>query len=553
MIKDRRFREERIWMFAVLLIIAYIMYVINSHIPMLQDDYRLGFVLTTLPDGSAWYTQNLIDSWSELASSWWNQRYHFTCGRLSDGICSLIMMLGGKTVFNVISAGAIIAYLWLLSCYCFKSIGVAQLLICFLLSIVFLPNIDGTVFWMAGWCNYFLPSILLLSLYLCIRKIEEGQIRLGMVLFASLLSVLCGAFHEGLGVPLFAALFANGVVKILKKEKNGWPYWVVVVCVGIGSLVPASAPAMWNRASSGNSLLTAVGGLEPLLRQASIPLITFAWLVWKGKIRSTVLGWSACSFFALSLAVGAKGSWGGGYYYMSFSVMLLLVVNYAETVMKLHKMVLVWGLLVFSVLALVMQYAHAVKIEKAARSAFTDDQSEDVRVVDCSAFGRDVPWILGGIYPKSVTDYKYLFVGACHGVPPFVVLYRTREQDPNVYQLFSEESKDVEVRKYKDTYVLKLPARWDLPGNIVVSQPVRAKSSELILSEYRFGILPHIKGCLVNRKLGRFERDWYNGCYYVFLPIEVQSPAVVSFTLEYSECGDYGKRKTVSRPVEIAL
>lgn len=553
MFEMRKFCCKSFWLYVILASMSCCMYVINCHAPMLQDDYRLGFILTTLPDGSAWYTQNPIDSWSELATSWWNQRYHFTCGRLSDGVCSLIMMLGGKALFNVISSASIILYLCLLSSYCFKHLGATQLFICFLLSIVFLPNIDGTVFWMAGWCNYFLPSILLLALYSCIRKIESRECCLGDVFLGMLLAIFCGAFHEGLGLPLFAALFANGAVKILKKHQACWSYWAVSLCVGIGALVPVTAPAMWNRAASGSVLLTVVGGFELLLKHASIPLIVFVWMVWKGKVRSTVLGWSVCAFVILSLAVGAKGGWGGGYYYMCFSVMLLLIENYSGLLMKLGRKLTVWVLLSLSALALVMQYVHVMRIEKAVQSAFVDGQSEDVRVVDCSLFGCDVPWMLGGVYPKSVTDYKYLFTAACHGVPPFVVLYRTREPDSNVYALFPDESDDVVVRKYQDSYVMKLPARWDLPGNVEVSQAINSKSQDLILSEYQFGILPQMKSMCVGRKLGRFERDWHNGCYYVFLPKEVQSPSVVTFTMEYSECGAYGKRTTVNRPVKIEL
>ncbi len=509
---------------------------------MIQDDYRLNFVMTTHEDGSLWYTQERIDSWKDLLSSWWTQRSHFTCGRLSDGIVSLVMMYGGKHLFNLLNVVAFILYLFLISKYIFAHAGVREIVICLVASIAFLPNIEGTVLWTSGCCNYFWPTIALLIFLIFVRRMESSDRTSSYITIISCTSgFLCGMLHEGLGAPLSCGLLIHSVIKWRKTKTIPRAMIVTIICVGLGTLFPITAPAMWSRATgTENYILSVIGGLESLLRKAGIPILTLFWLLFKKRtLFKSLLGCLTLAFAILAFTMAHHGSWGGGYYYLSLTIMILFLGEYGQRIIE-NRIILTLATVALCGLT-AHEYTYLHKISESHNQAINSEKPNSVCEVDCTAFGQDIPWLLAGAFPKSQADYRYNFVGKYYGQNPFYAHFRTKKRNENMYKLFeTKNSNEFHIARLNNEIVLRFPKGIFFEGAIEVEN--KNGKSKQILIDHNLSILSKIKNFLTNRSVVRYYHEYSDGFHFVCMPTLSSDANSISF--ELSEKNEKGNSHT---------
>ncbi len=514
---DRTSNSSKVTCAFFLVVIAVAVYFLNATVPMIHDDYHLSF---------KWHDVERIGNWVDVVDSWVARRSGLNA-RLSDVTVSIVMMLGGKSLFNVLNSIVFIVFLSLTCAYAFEKIGLNQILLC-LLTLIFLPHVDATVFWISGACNYLWPSIFYIAILIAIRETRDCTISIYKRLLICIGCLLCGMFHEGLGVPLFVGLLAHYIYFKLKGRNVSRCVWLFLFFIFIGLLPLLTAPTLHARVSAGNNQLVGIiFGLETFIKNSWIPLLTLTIMgIKKVPIFNSELGWITFAFCGLSIVAGWKGDWGGGYYYFCLSSMLLFLENYGDVITSKLKNYHTFLFFVFIVLFYLLQYFHLEKIGDIVADAIESPKKHNAYIADCSDYGIKVPWILEGAFPLSPTDEKFPHMGLYHGQENFYVLLQTHKRDVKVYDRFNECSISLPVvAEYNNETVIRLPKGCLPPKSIQVDGLER----NILMCPRPVPLLSNIKNITTNREIRFYTLDFYNGCCYVFLPIPPSNQLQATF------------------------
>jgi hypothetical protein len=244
------FDNNRGWLFLALVTIAF--YIHNLLSPEFLDDYVYKFVFDKSgPD----YSQRISNLWDVFRSQYgfyfaWNGRTGVQF--LGQLFCGLL----GKPLFNVLNALVFAAFIYLLrrqvaekGKYTLFSYALVVALV------LLLPTFCETFLWVVGSVNYLWCStgvLLFLWFYEKNHKLPVNKrlIPLWPCVF------LLGWTHEGIVLPLAAALVAINVLTI-KKSLRTRGFWLALILLA-GTCMAAFAPSLITRSGASSGMYKAL-------------------------------------------------------------------------------------------------------------------------------------------------------------------------------------------------------------------------------------------------------------------------------------------------------
>lgn len=521
---------RRILLTLFLLTLCLIFWGISFHTPYMQDDYWMNYILEQTPEGSPLFTTHPISSWQDFFHSWQIRR-EWINGRLADFMAILLIWMDeSKVLFCFLNTAVFLVNVAVLSMLCFRRLtflGISAISMGFILLI---PNIDGTVFWLAGACNYFWGTAFLGAFLLCLAHLlNSGKGYSRLVFFIGIaLGLGCGLLHEGLGIPLTGGLAAFWIMERLKGKKLPTAYLWLLAAVALGTCYPISSPALWKRflgnpviagSKDGSFFISIATSAFYFLRYGWIAILAFILLFWKKKLCFLpLIGWTWLTFAGFSCIVGKYGSWGGGYYYSNLLSLILCLQSTAPW-LQLQKRWLTGTLAVLTVLTFAYQYVQIKKINNIYQSILAEPKEGGVCIVDWPREKGKLPRILSYAVPNCKADYRFPYCGRFQKQDDFWVLFRESKIFEGSYSLFDSMNPDeAHLLPWKDAYVLRLP------------RDTRAASVSAYGSDQNgyaiyatgFPLYVHALNLLKNRKLGHYSEDWHEGFRYLILPSDIQ-------------------------------
>lgn len=529
----------RIVLLLSLFVTTVLFYLINVNTPLLCDDYWIIRVMEIHSDGTYDFTEKMISSFRELLQSWYHHRSCFPNGRASDCASATILITGGKTAFNVLNTLVFVVYLWAFCKLCFRRFSLAGAAILLLTSIIVNPCITGTVFWVCGALNYLWPSIPLAVVLMGVRKLEKEKTlgKHGFVLVC-LCSFLCGAFHEGLGCTLGGAMVLYWVIQRSKGNSLPVAYLWMMVIVGLGTLIPLTAPAMWSRLgvrSGGNetleitSLVTLKNIVIPTAKNAFFPLLLLSICLirnWRAYA-SSLIGCFISMNLIMVIAVGSKGAWGGAYYFLGLGVGIFLLQSIPQRMLSAK-----WGLLtaVFTLILMGMYTSDSCKIKRVFDAAVSSAYAGNPCPVDLISMNGECPFVLGRSLPDlCAPPYVVHTFAWYHGKKACHFGFQYTKPIPGVETAFAELPKnEIHLRKYSDCIILRLPRGCNIADSITAQQEGRPT---LRMMPSRWGFLSRMTASFRNQKLARCGQFLAGDTYFIVLPEEVADYSSVEIKL----------------------
>lgn len=238
-------RVRMVLFFALLLLIGCIMFLLNTHTPLMMDDYDYSF---------SWATGKRVEGIADVLAS---QAVHYKLwgGRSVVHTLAQLFLMMDKAVFNV--ANTLMYLLLLLEIY-----GLAKpknrawnwelILLTHAVLFTGVPFF-GTVFlWLTGACNYLWGTVLaLVPLFIARSVLDEGFFSRGS--YGWMVVLLCffaGWTNENTACGVFAVVFVLLVVRaIYGKKVYAWQ-WAALFAQAMGIAVMLLAPGNFSRASA---------------------------------------------------------------------------------------------------------------------------------------------------------------------------------------------------------------------------------------------------------------------------------------------------------------
>ncbi len=539
---------SRMALLLFLLATIVLFYLINVNSPLIWDDYQVIRVIAKHPDGTYSFTEKMISSLRELVQSWYYHRSYWVHGRISDYVGAAILVTGGKETFNVLNTLVFVAYLWVFCKLCFHHFTLSGAAILLLTSILVTPCIAGTVFWVCGAMNYLWTSIYLAVILLGVSKLEKDKtLTKCKLVLVCLCAFLCGASHEGLGCALGSAMILYWVFQ--RKKGNRFPaaYLWIVAILGVGTLIPLTAPAMWDRWGilEGSKIadiqsITSSGTLRNMVRllinHACFPLLLLViCLIHSGrKYVFSLIGCFTFMNLIMVIAVGHKSPWGGAYYFLGLSAGISTLSCIPQK--RLSEK---WGLLA-ACLILILTGLYTIKsykIKQIYNGAVFSKQADDPCSVDVTSLDGELPLSLWAALPgpASKPAQTHLFA-SYHGQKPRHFGFQHSQPIPEVETAFNKLSKDEpHLRRFSGHTILRLPRGHDMANPITAQQ---AGKPSLCMMPSKWSLLSHITAPFRNQKLARCGQFLAGDTYFIVLPEEVTAYS----SIEVSLVNQWGER-----------
>ena len=276
--------------FALLALIGGVMFLLNSHTPLMMDDYDYSF---------SWATGERLSGLGDVIAS---QAAHYRIwgGRSVVHTAAQLFLMGDKAAFDIANT---LMYLLLLLEVCAIARPKARrfswtLLLAAHAALFALVPFFGTVFlWLTGSCNYLWGTALALTPLLIDRSArEEGFFSRGWHGWLALpVCFLAGWTNENTACGLLALMGAAYVCRVVSGVRVRAWQWAALAAQAAGTAVMLLAPGNFSRASSyetGNILIE-------LIRRAAMATAY-------GGVYVGVLLIAAALLWALCGALGVK-------------------------------------------------------------------------------------------------------------------------------------------------------------------------------------------------------------------------------------------------------
>ncbi len=553
----------RLFLALLLLVVAVVFYQYNVWTPMRSDDYWVGLTFGQLADGSHGCTQERISSVWEWVQACYHRRFVFN-GRLSDCIASALLLLGGKSFFNVANTVVFIAAVSAVCLFSFRKLSCLHFCVTLLGMLCFLPKLEGSLLWLCGSCNYLWPTLLLLCIFAFLRMGDAGRAEgLGLKTACAVCAFFCGWWHEGLGATLCVSLFLLIALRLFRRKPIPVVYPLVMLCAACGTLMVVTSPALWERAGltgqevswpSLVQLLSRVYGcVKSLLLASGWQMLVAVLLMWRNprSAAASPLGAFIVANSALSLVYGQ--GWGGGYYYLNLGLLLYVLQELRGVPERFSRCVLPVSALACLLMAMLpAKRAHHIHALYSGALRAAGASGGEVIELDVSAFGPALPLPLSQSLP-TITSHPILVssVYAWLGCEPFRVYYRSCDKALIQPEAFAADPTDEYVlRKLNGHYVLRFPlgevavqhancrSRRDAAGE-------KADTLKLAQRWLAWGWEYRLLAPFMNLSLEEMDADYRDGYHYLVLPATIEQYERLSFTSSQRGEVEIGIRQAV--------
>ncbi len=513
-------------MFVVMGLIGLIFYMFCSWAPMRADDYWVQFTFERNEAGKLIYSTTLISNIYDWALAWYHHRCSFSNGRLSDFVASPVLLIGGKTLFHVLNTLVFLMVIWLSSRFCFRRVNTVSVLLVAASMLLFLPRLVGTFFWICGACNYLWASLMLIIVFMVLRRdAENAPLGVGLKCLGAVCAFLCGAWHEGLAATLSAAVVMYACLQKINKKSISNTHWILITAVILGSIITLTSPAMWSRAGVGNhgilELFRNIGdSCGRLLLFSLIPLVLACVLVGRkpGSLLSP-LGAFIVANLGMVIVVGYKGAWGGAYYYLNFAL-LLYVLQESQAMLKQYPRSVAITSSIFCALMVSVAAPHAYTVHGLCEKAISEGKTHKHVVVDLSKVGGSLPYELSQSLPAVDEPELYRNVVCARLGYDFTAFFRSCDMNQQLYAVFEGDNPQQPViRKIQDKYVVRLP--YGVKSAVSYAALIQHDGSKTRMypsfSAYR-KIFNQIQTYISGVPHGYMEKDYADGFFYLLIP-----------------------------------
>lgn len=459
--KKRSYINSRPATWIVLLIISVIFFSILYYKPYQGDDFWFQFKKVGI-DGVFTLTCDRILGIGDLWETILAQRY-ITNGRLGD-ICTLVLInLFDKEEYAGFQSMIMVCFVVLTAKCCFRRINACSALCVCCGSLLLLPNIHATMFWVPGACNY-LWGALLATFFFCTfdRGMVQGR-KLHLIL-CLLSACLCAAWHEALGLGILGAVVMRMVaLRYLEQRSMRLMDVAVVLMLLIGLCVPLSAAGMWQRVESGSSKGSSSLAAAVYTMVAIVPSLALVGIaIWKQKkaFFRNLLSYFIVSELGLVLLItlfaGASGAFAGLRFFFAFGVLLLVLSAFSGVLQKHSGKI---SLLCFTVL--LCWWVPSLRLNREAthlvRQAVTSPVENGIVVLDTTKNPHVTEsWRVLWALPYHPTERRH--AALLLRKEPFHVVYNALVDDASVVKVFDGCRDDMtHVWRDKDKCFIRLP------------------------------------------------------------------------------------------------
>lgn len=535
--------------YSLCLFVAFVMfcalslYCVIAWTPMICDDYQFQFKLILQPDGTY---HPVAELWASFEDFWYAFTHHadWQNARFGNYAFLLVVYAGGIALSSLLNA-VVVTALWLVvtSMMCGR-LTWTTFTATFIAGLVLLSAPDRVFLWRDACSNYAWGALLFMGLLWLLK--DSSRRRLPLVCF---FAFLCGAWHEGLAIPLLAALVVySGGAFLRKKPLDYAKYGCAFVFAFLGFAWLFTSPHfVQHRAAVGMSkcfeLTVLAGGVHRMLLFCLPTSVAFVMMlyVYRKRLFDDFLFLFACmNMGAATLVFARGGGWGGGAFYCSFAVLLCAMRALAPYLLKRGRLFACVQVALVSVM-LVVFMVRVYDVHRVYNGIMAREIQEPTLRCDYFRDGIEVPWILKSAF--YFMEHPTDFAGPCYGKPPFTVVFNQKLTDDAVYGQFESYSQDEAVWLKTDKHsIVRLPQGY----RPVYKQFAKEKSNQALKEGRTLILHSSLMSEWVSRTALTLLRkphvieyySYHKGYHYIVLPVEVNDMDYLEIEIERQ-----GKRK----------
>lgn len=504
--------------------------------PMICDDYQFQYKLALQEDGT--YNHAGV-RWESFEDFWFAFTHHgdWQNARFGNYAFLLTVYLGGIELSSVLNALVIVA-LWLfLTIRMFGRLTWTGFSFVFIAALLLLSAPDRIFLWHDG-CSNYAWGCLILMVWLTVFESQHSR----RLFPLCLVSFLCGAWHEGLAIPLFAALAVYVGVSFLRKRQIDYPkYLLAFVFVVLGFLwLFTSSNFVAHRASGGvrncYKMMILAGGVYRMLLFCFPTLVAFLLLLYayRKKIFDDFLFLFACmNVGAATLVFARGGGWGGGPFYCSFVVLLCALRATAPYLQERSRFV-ACPMVALVIAGLILSLIRVHEI----RRVYDDIMEREIQnyVLRCDYLNDsiEVPWILKSAFyfMEETLDYA----GRYFGKPKFSVVFNQKVADERLYRLFDPYPEDEAIWiKTENLSLVRLPSKYrPVYKQFAKGKPNTASGDEKSLILHSSLMSEWLSRTAMTLMRTPYVIEYYSyhqGHHYIVLPAEVNKMNVLEIEM----------------------
>ncbi len=221
---------------------------------LLTPEYHDDFVYKFMFEGGAVSYGHPVRSIGDIFLSQLDHYCSVNGRSIVHFLVQLFSGLLGKSVFNIFNAVVFATFLWLLQRHSRRGTASCLSVLVTLALVLLLPRFKDTFLWMTGSINYLWSAVAVLAFLLIYDKRHEQPFDKTLPL-TFVASLLIGWTHEGITLPLAAALMIINLLAIKKSRGREQGLWLALALM-IGGCIAALAPGTVARSGM-------TGGLAP--------------------------------------------------------------------------------------------------------------------------------------------------------------------------------------------------------------------------------------------------------------------------------------------------
>lgn len=363
---------------------------LQIHTPLQLDDF--GFMMVRrLSAAGVSFSECRIETFGDYIDTIAAHRVSHN-GRLADAFAIFALNFVSKWIFALINTMVILMAVVMTSKLIYNRVTPYLLIVVVAALLLCLPRIPFTVFWLTGTCNYSWGACIMLAFLLLykhsITDHNDGGIRLCACIA---LGIICGWYHEALGLPLLFAFSVSFVYGYWKTRHLNKVQAYIIAALLIGSIVCISAPGVVSRVDSSLSVNPAKQLYKQIIVVFSCLPVVFLFIFSLFKVRCRNLDvvrlWFAIGSVGLVGCIAFFAGGGGGLvhgglrYYLSFGCILVVLEAFQSTVYR-NKVIVGAGALIVVACWLIVNIPANLNLSHIVDSSLENKISNSTVVVD---------------------------------------------------------------------------------------------------------------------------------------------------------------------------
>jgi hypothetical protein len=226
------------------------------------------------------------------------------------------------------------------------------------------------------------------------------------------------------------------------------------------------------------------------------------------------------SGIACTLVFGSYGIWGGGYFYMDFSILIFILPGITSCLNKKGITILSASCLII-LCTTIYQLSEFLKFDRILDEENKRAKNEQIFSIDVPLENYHTRYILGGTSCGRKTILSQKKYSIIKGVPEHQVIFNTIDFDKKIYSEFPNgQIEEPVVVKTSNLCMIRLPKGMEpIETSVNIGQSGKNRNLPVCLLFREYGLWDKI---IVKRKPNRisslYSIDYQKGFFYIVLP-----------------------------------